>query len=327
MEKERTAQLERVIRQEHPNVAGIVVRKDGEAVYEKYFNGCTGASRVHVFSVTKSVVSALVGIAIDKGYIKSTDQKVADFFPEYAAENGSLDQVTLKNLLTMTAPYNYRLGPYKKYFTSDDWVKFSLGLLGGGRRVGTFRYAPLIGPDILSGILRRATGQPVLSFARENLFLPLGISVEENIVFGSKEEQMAFNKATNVNGWAADPQGTNAAAWGLCLSAGEMAALGQLYLNGGVWNGTRILAEEWIDESTSEQTRWKQRGLPYGYLWWGDPDAEHAYAAMGDGGNIIYVDVKRNMVVAIAAVFAPRAKDRIKFIKECVEPLWEEGPA
>ena len=66
MEKERTAQLERVIRQEHPNVAGIVVRKDGEAVYEKYFNGCTGASRVHVFSVTKSVVSALVGIAIDK---------------------------------------------------------------------------------------------------------------------------------------------------------------------------------------------------------------------------------------------------------------------
>ncbi len=101
-------------------------------------------------------------------------------------------------MLTMTAPYKYRFFvPYIKYFTSSDWVKFSLDLLGGHGKIGVFRYAPLIGPDILSGILVKATGQSVLDFAAENLFEPLGIKVEGNLLFESKEEQLAFNQSTN----------------------------------------------------------------------------------------------------------------------------------
>lgn len=98
----------------------------------------------------------------------------------------------------MTAPYKYKFNPYIKYFTSDNWVKFSLDLLGGKGQIGKFRYAPLIGSDIMSGILGKVTGQSVINFAQENLFAPLGIVVEKNIIFHSKEEQLAFNQATDI---------------------------------------------------------------------------------------------------------------------------------
>lgn len=84
-----------------------------------------------------------------------------------------------------------------------------------------------------------------------------------------------------------------------------------------------MVSEKWIAESTSEQSRWKQRDLPYGYLWWAGMDG-NGYAAIGDGGNIIYVSPEKNMVVAIASIFYPRAKDRIEFIKEYVEPVFEK---
>ena len=89
-------------------------------------------------------------------------------------------------MLTMTAPYKYN--PYTKYFTSMDWVKFSLDVLGEKGKIAEFWYAPLIGPDILSGILAKETGQSVLDFARENLFVPLEIMVEQNITIHNKEE-------------------------------------------------------------------------------------------------------------------------------------------
>lgn len=322
--KEKVADLEHAILKDYSNIAGMVVMKDGKTVYEKYFNNCSENSCIHVFSVTKSILSILIGIAIDKGYVKSVDQQVSDFFPEYAASNRTLHDVTLKNLLTMTAPYQYWFAPYKKYFMSDDWVQFSLDLLGGGRQIGKFRYAPVVGPDILSGILVKATGQSVLTFARGNLFQPLDISVEDNIIFHSKEEQLAFNQATGISGWVADPKGLNSAAWGLTLRAVDMAKIGQLLLNGGIWNGKRIVSERWVAESTSEQSRWKQRNLPYGYLWWVSNNKEPGYAAMGDGGNIIYVNTERNLVVAIASIFAPRAKDRIELIKKYIEPIFKQ---
>ena len=102
-----------------------------------------------------------------------------------------------------------------------------------------------------------------------------------------------------------------------------MAKIGQLFLSKGIWNGQRIVSEKWVAESTSEQSRWKQRNLPYGYLWWVSEE-DKGYAAMGDGGNIIYVSPKKNMVVAIASLFQPRAKDRIGFIKSYVEPIFEK---
>ena len=139
--------------------------------------------------MTKSIISILIGIALDKGYIKNIEEKVLDYFPEYKVKRGErkIRNITLRDMLTMTAPYKYRFfAPYIKYFTSSDWVKFSLDLLGGHGKIGTFRYAPLIGPDILSGILVKATRQSVLDFAAENLFEPLGIKVENNLLFESK---------------------------------------------------------------------------------------------------------------------------------------------
>ena len=195
MDEEKVTGLEKKINNDYSNIAGMVVLKDGKTLYENYFNECTADSRIHVYSVTKSIISILIGIAIDKGYIKSIDQKVLDFFPDYIVKRRekTIQNVTLKNLLTMTAPYKYKLAPpYIKYFTSDDWVKFALDLLGGSGHIGEFRYTPLIGPDILSGILVKTTGQSVFDFAAENLFSPLGITVESNVIFHSKEEQLAF---------------------------------------------------------------------------------------------------------------------------------------
>jgi CubicO group peptidase (beta-lactamase class C family) len=160
MNQEKVTELEKKISNDYSNIAGMVVLKDGKTLYENYFNECTATSRIHVYSVTKSIISILIGIAMDRGYIKSINQKVLDFFPDYTIKRRekTIQNVTLKNLMTMTAPYKYKVAPYIKYFTSDDWVNFSLDLLGGKGQIGNFRYTPLIGPDILSGILVKATG-------------------------------------------------------------------------------------------------------------------------------------------------------------------------
>ncbi|MBD5465013.1 MAG: serine hydrolase [Lachnospiraceae bacterium] len=322
MDQKKIGELEQKINNDYGNTIGMVILKDGTVSYEKYFNGCTADSRVHVYSVTKSIISALIGIALDKGCIKDMEEKVLDFFPEYKVKKGetTIQNITLKDMLVMTAPYKYRFfAPYVKYFTSSNWVEFSLDLLGGRGKIGTFRYAPLIGPDILSGILVKATGQSVFDFAAENLFSPLGITVEKSLTFQNKEEQMAFNRSTDISGWVVDPMGTHAAGWGLTLTPMDMAKIGQLYLNGGMWADKQIISGKWIEESTTEHSRWKKQNLPYGYLWWLNEDG---YAAMGDGGNIIYVNTRKKLVVSIAALFVPKAGDRIKLIKEYVEPVF-----
>jgi CubicO group peptidase (beta-lactamase class C family) len=103
-----------------------------------------------------------------------------------------------------------------------------------------------------------------------------------------------------------------------------MAKIGQLYLNGGTWDGERIVSARWIDESTREHSRCAQWGnLAYGYLWWlvdGD-----SYAALGDGGNAIYVNSGKGLVVSIASLFVPNAKDSIELIKRYIEPFFTDN--
>ena len=295
MKQEQIKRMEEAIAAYYKNMVGMVIIKDGET--------------------TKSIVSILIGIALDKGLIKSIEDKVLDYFPDYTLKRGekTLPDIRIKDILTMTVPYKYKFNPYTKYFTSMDWVKFSLDKMGGKGKIGEFRYAPIIGPDVLSGILVKATGQSVLEFAKENLFEPLDINIEKNITFDSKEEQMEFYKSTDMNGWVADPQGVNTAGWGLTISPVDMAKIGQLFLNKGRYNGRQIVSEKWVEESTTEHSRWKKLNLPYGYLWW--VGEKGGYAAMGDGGNIIYVNPDKNLVVAITSLFYPRAKDRIDFIE------------
>ena len=324
MNQENIIVLEKTICSDYSNVAGITVLKNGVKLYENYFNGYTADSAFHVFSVTKSIISALIGIAIDKGYIRILDQKVLDFFPDYTPKRRekTAQRVTIRDMLTMTTPLKYKLAPYTKYFSSESWVKSALDLLGGKGEIGQFRYTPLIGPDILSGILTNVTGQSVLEFAYENLFSPLGIDVTRNVIFHTKEEQLSIIKDHHESGWVADPQGINTAGWGLFITPADMAKIGQLYLNRGIWDSKQIISAEWIAESTKVHSRWAELKLSYGYLWWiidGD-----SYAALGDGGNAIYVNGAKNIVVAIASLFKPTAKDRIELIKKYIEPIFED---
>ena len=325
MEQKQIASLENKIKRESGNIAGIIVLKEDNVVYENYFNQCSENDPIHIFSVTKSIISMLFGIALEKSYIKNLDEKVIDFFPAYQIKKKekTMQHITIRNLLTMTAPYKYRFNPYPKYFSSEDWVISSLDYLGGSGKIGDFKYAPVIGIDILSGILIHATGKSVLTFAQDNLFSPLGISVDKSISFQSKEEQLAFYKSKGENGWVSDPKGTNTAGWGLSLTTNDMAKLGQLYLNEGYWNGRQIVSGKWIEESTQVQSVWKARHLKYGYLWWVIDEAEHSYAALGDGGNAIYVNPKGRIVIAVSSLFAPRVKDRLTFIKRELEPLFQ----
>lgn len=325
MNQRKKIWFEKTINNSYSNITGIVVLKNGEAVYENYYNGYTAANAIHVASVTKSIFSALIGIAIDNGYIKSIDQKVLDFFPDYTVKTGekTIQNVTIRDMMTMTAPYKYKSEPYEKFFASDNWLNSALDLLGGKGKIGDFLYSAFIGTHILSGILVKATGQSVFDFATENLFLPLGISVKQNVVLHNKEEHIAFSQDKNANGWVADPQGINTAGWGLTLTPMDMAKIGQLYLEGGIWKGKEIISAEWIVESTKEHSRWNKFKLSYGYLWWIIDDKEHIYAALGDGGNVIYVNAKKKIVVSIASLYMPRAKDRIKLIKEYIEPMFE----
>ncbi len=324
MTQDKFKTLENTIFSDYSNIAGIAVHKNGVEQYNNHFHGYTADTAFHVFSVTKSILCALIGIAIEKGLIGSIDQKVLDFFPDYTLKRGekTAQRVTIRDMLTMTTPFKYKSAPYTKYFTSDSWVKSALDLMGGKGEIGQFRYTPLIGPDILSGILTNATGQSVLGIAYENLFSPMGIEVKQNVMFQSKEEQLSIMKEYHEHGWVADPQGVNTAGWGLFLTLADMAKVGQLYLNRGEWNGRQLVPAQWIDESTAAHSRYGN--LLYGYLWWIIDENERSFAAIGDGGNVIYVNPVKNLVVAIASLFMPAAKDRIELIKKQIEPAFDD---
>lgn len=324
MNQEENKMLENKINNEYSNISGIIIQKNGMNLYENYFNGCTADNAIHVASVTKSVLSILVGIAIDTGYIKNIDQKVLDFFPDYVVEKNekTIQHITIKNLLTMTAPYKYTTEPYEKFFASPNPIQDALDLLGGDGTVGEFNYSAIGGVHILSGILVKATGQSVLDFAIKHLFLPLKINVNQNIVIRNKEEHLSIMNDGTTTGWVVDPQGINTAGWGLFLTPTDMIKIGQLYLNDGLWDNKQIVSKRWIVESQKEHSRCTQlSNLAYGYLWWIiDKDS---YAALGDGGNVIYVNKRKKMIVSICSLFMPDAKDRIELIKNHIEPMFE----
>lgn len=323
MNSEKVKKLEILMAKEYFNIAGVVVQKNGKMCYEYYQNNISCKSPVHIYSVTKSVVSILIGIAIDKGYIKSVNQEILDFFPAYESKDNFTKTVVIKDMLTMTLPYKFEEAnaPYEAYFSSDNWAFTSLDLLGGSQK-GVFRYAPIIGPDILTGILVKATGKSVLDFAQEHLFSPLGITVKETITFQNQEEQMTYYQKRELSGWVADPQGVNTAGWGLSLTTKDMAKLGQLYNNNGLWENKRIVSSSWIKESTAAHSHFQEANLDYGYLWW--VLGEGQFAAMGDGGNTIFVDRKKDITVAVTAYLTPNAKDTISFIQTQILPALEE---
>ena len=309
------------------NICQIYAFKDGAVAYDNCWRGYKSTDAVNVMSVTKSVMALLIGIAIDKGYIRSGDQKVIDFFPDYSVKRGekTIYKVTLRHLLTMTAPYKYRSEPWTKVCTSDDWTKAALDLLGGRNGItGEFKYATL-GIQILSGVIQNASGMKCIDFANQYLFAPLGIS--EHTVHGAsdKDDQFDFlmNKAPRKNEWYSDPKDTVTAGWGLCISAEDMAKIGVLILNGGEYDNNRIISTNWIDEMTAPRISLGERfgNMHYGYLWYRPFQDRETIAAIGDGGNVIYVNPENKISVGVTGTFKPRVFDRVAFIEKNILPL------
>ena len=311
------------------NICQIYAIRNDETVYDDCWHGFQTEDAMNVNSVTKGIMSLLAGIALDKGYIRSVDQKVVDFFPDYSVKRGekTIYEVTVRHLLTMTAPYKGTSEPWKKVCTSPDWTLAALDLLGGRKGItGEFRYVTL-GIQILAGIIERASGEKCIDFANANLFRPLGLP--ERILHGdsSKEDQFDFfmNKNPRKYEWYSDPQDTVTAGWGLCMSARDMAVIGALVLHNGMYNGKRIVSEEYLREMTAPHLKLGERfgSMNYGYLWYKPFDDREVCAAIGDSGNIIYVNREKNISVGMTGTFKPRIFDRVEFIEQKILPMIE----
>ena len=329
MAKEELHQLVAEGTDNESNIRQICAIKDGKTVYSDCWRGFAADSPVHVASVTKGIMAVLTGIAIDRGYINSTQQKVLDFFPDYAVKRGekTIYDVKIAHLLTMTAPYKYRSEPWTKVCTSGDWTKAALDLLGGRSGItGEFKYSTL-GIQILAGIIENASGEKCIDFANRYLFAPLDIPEVFLHTDSSKEDQFEFfmSKLPRKREWYSDPCGTVTAGWGICLSACDMAKIGAMVINGGEYNGKRIVSSEWISRMTSPLLELGERFgyLHYGYLWYRPYKDRPVFAAIGDCGNIIYANAEKNISVGMTGYFKPRIFDRIEFIEKNIIPMLE----
>lgn len=312
------------------NICQVTVIQNGKTIINDSWNGYKADDTVHTMSVTKSIVSLLVGIAIEQGLIGSVDDYVLDYFPDYKIKRGekTIQKVTLKNLLTMTAPYKYKSEPWSKICVQEDWSIAALDFLGGRCGItGEFQYSTL-GIHILTGIIARVSKMTTVDFANKYLFEPLMIAPRKIYVDPDAEAHKAFTvgKTPKGNIWFSDEKGVGAAGYGLCLSAEEMSKIGLLCVKKGVFNNRRIVSEKWLAESTAVRLHCdeKFRGMKYGYLWWIIDENEGSYAAIGNSGNVIYINPKKELVVAVSGYFKPKVFDRIDFIKEQIEEKIED---
>lgn len=322
-------ELDRHIADHHPNICQISVWRNGREIYAREWNGYRKTDCTHIMSATKGVVALLVGIAIDRGMIGSVDDTVLSYFPDYAVRRGekTIREVTLRHLLTMRAPYKGKGDPWTKVCSSPDWTEASLGFLGGRRGItGAFDYRTVC-LHILSDILHRATGLLPVEFANRHLFGPLGIPAHGNFYARNAEEHRRFTlgKSPKGNVWFADPQGLGTPGYGLCMSAADMAKIGQLCLREGSWEGRRIVSREWIRQMTAPRKVESPmfRGMDYGYLWWIVHPGQDVYAAIGNSGNVIYVNPGKDIAVGVSSYFKPTVFDRVDFIEDTLLPALE----
>ena len=320
-------ELHALIEAKQPNICQITAYKDNRELYSDCFNDYKEDDCVHIMSATKSIVALLFGIAIDQGLIGSVDDRVLDYFKDYKVKRGekTINDVTIKHLLSMRAPYKCKNDPWTKVCLSPNWTYASLDFLGGRKGLtDEFSYQTVC-LHILSGILYEVSGMKTVDYANRYLFEPLGIAKHRNYTAKSAEEHKAFTieKTPKKNVWFADPQGLGTPGYGLCMSAKDMAKIGLLCLNGGNWKGQQLVSEKWIKEMTKPRKVESRyfRGMDYGYLWWIIDRNRHIYAAIGNSGNVIYVNPDVNIVIAVASYFKPTVFDRVDFIWEYIEPF------
>jgi CubicO group peptidase (beta-lactamase class C family) len=284
-DSEKLAQMVEHIQQEKLNLHSLLIVRNGYLVSELYAYPYS-AGQVHfIASVTKSVIGALVGIAIQKGDIQDVQQPLFSLLPEQRVAN--LDDqkkaITLENLLTQTSGLDCHENPAPgEAFmqASQNWVQFMLDLPMAAQPGTKFNYCTGA-IQLLSAVLQKATGVSAREFANQNLFAPLGIG--------------PISEAR----WPSDPQGVTTGGFGLALTSGEMAKLGYLFLNQGQWDGETIVPAEWVSASTASHANQGDK-KEYGYLWWIDPQGKW-FAALGRAGQHIFVYPAENLVVVFTS--------------------------
>ena len=323
-------ELHKLIEEKQPNICQIVAYKDNKKVYSDCWNNYKEEDCTHIMSATKSIIALLIGIAIDRGEIRSINDKVLEYFPEYKTKRGekTIYDITIKHLLTMRAPYKCKGDPWTKVCSSDNWTYSSLDFLGGRKGLtDEFNYQTVC-LHILSGILYKATNMKTVDYANKYLFEPLGIKKHKNYYAETAKEHKAFTigKTPKENIWFADPDGLGTPGYGLCMSAEDMTKIGILCLNKGIFNGKTIISAKWIEEMITPKVVESKyfRGMEYGYLWWIIDSKKNIYAAIGNSGNVIYINPEKNIVVSVSSYFKPTVFDRIDFIQEYIEKFITE---
>ena len=280
MDSEKLAQIFEVIAKQRLNVHSILIVRNGYLVTEAYFFPFRSKHPHEVYSVTKSVVSILMGIAIEKDFIESVHQPVVDFFPEQTIENNDARKqaITLEHLLTMTSGLEWTEGETSKQLWQNiDWVQFLLNRPMATEPGTRFNYNSG-NTHLLSAVIQKTTGMNTLSFAQAHLFEALGIS---DVL------------------WSRDPSDIYIGGWGIRMRPRDMAKLGYLYLNNGLWDGQQIVPADWIKTSIEKHVSVPEPLEPWdlhlGYSWWLHEFGP--YAAHGMKGQFIYVIPDLNMVV------------------------------
>ena len=269
----------------------IVLRHD-TIYFEYYSNQFTAEDRHISWSVSKSVISALFGIAIDEGKIKSIEETVTDYLPEFAGTG--YDGVRIKDVLQMSSGvgFNEDYGD----FNSDINVMgryFALGMpmadftkrLKRERKSGTFNHYVSIDTQVLGMILTRATGESITDYMYKKLWEPIG--------------------ATSEAYWIVDKSGMEFVLGGLNVTARDYAKIGQLYLDSGRWHGKQLVPDEWVIASITPDAPHLMPGVResalrkdgYGFQWWIPFGSEDEFNAQGIYGQFIYVDPDKDMVI------------------------------
>lgn len=281
------------------NINSVLIIRNGYLILERYFNGGDRNTLHPIYSVTKSITSTLIGIALDQQKIEKLQDKLLSFFPEYKnIKNFSeaKQQITLKDILTMSAGFTWNEwgtayedphNPVNLILQSDDWIKYVLDLPMSYKPGTHFTYNSGC-TMLLSGIIKNKTGFSTEHFAIENLFRSLNINSFE---------------------WEEGPRDITNTGWGLKMRPYDMAKIGYLYLQKGKWKAKQLVSEAWIKSSTSK--RMEIQGIySYGYQWWllpinnlrgHIPESDDIFFAWGHKDQFIFVIPDLNMVVVSTA--------------------------
>ncbi len=322
MNGQKLAALDEILREgkQFPDLHSLLVVRHGFLVHESYYKGYDKDDPHTLQSVSKSITSALIGIAIDKGIIKDVDEKVLGFFPKMTGiQNNDARKAAmrLEDLLTMRSGNDYREdfagSPHDQLNRmSSGWTRFILDRKMV-RQPGTFFQYDSGGVILMSAMIEARTGSHADVFAQKHLFGPLGI--------------------TRVS-WYKNSEGHPHMGGGLDLRPRDMARFGLLYLRGGRWRDRAVVSERWVAASLSRHVtfskpRW-DKTVGYGYLWWllppspKDPEGRNIYAAMGFRGQYIFLVHAHDLVVVNTAGARGRAQGNpIEFLYSHILPAVE----